>query len=53
VISVVEKHGVAGTKFAASLAGMSPGVGRKPLCQLDPDSQQAIIDAHQRLNADG
>ncbi len=52
VISVVEEYGVSGTKFAASLAGMHPGNGRRPLPRLDADVQQAIVSALEHLNAD-
>ncbi len=51
VTSVVEKHGIPGTKYAASLAGMRPGEGRRPLPRLDADVRHAIADAYQRLVA--
>ncbi len=51
VTSVVEKHGVPGTKYAASLEGMRPGEGRSPLPRLDADVRHAIVDAHQHLIA--
>lgn len=40
--SVVERHGVPGTKYAATLAGMRPGNGRRPLPTLDADIRQSI-----------
>ena len=42
VVSVVEPHGVPGTKYAASLVGMSPGPARAPLQELDGDAKTAI-----------
>ena len=42
ITSVVEKYGVPGTKFAASVAGMRPGKGRDPLPELSGDVRDAI-----------
>ncbi|MFV1971292.1 MAG: dihydrodipicolinate synthase family protein [Acidimicrobiia bacterium] len=47
--SVIERHGVPGTKFAASLAGMRPGVSRLPLQTLDTEAQQSITNAFEAL----
>jgi len=46
VTSVVERHGVPGTKYAAALAGMRPGNGRRPLPALSSDIRQSIDDAY-------
>jgi len=43
--SVVERHGVPGTKYAASLAGMRPGNGRRPLPVLDSETRVSISHA--------
>jgi len=45
LIAVIEPTGVPGTKFAASLTGMSPGPARKPLRQLSNESRTAIEQA--------
>jgi dihydrodipicolinate synthase/N-acetylneuraminate lyase len=45
LISIVEPHGVPGTKYAASLVGMAPGPARLPLQQLDGATQAAIEEA--------
>ncbi|MEN8239575.1 MAG: dihydrodipicolinate synthase family protein [Actinomycetota bacterium] len=45
LISVVEPHGVPGTKYAASLAGMAPGPARAPLRPLSEEAQAAIKQA--------
>jgi dihydrodipicolinate synthase/N-acetylneuraminate lyase len=42
LVSVVEPHGVPGTKYAASLVGMNPGRARLPLQELDKAAQQLI-----------
>jgi len=42
LISVVEPHGVPGTKYAASLAGMRSGRSRLPLQPLATEAQTAI-----------
>jgi len=42
LISVVEPHGVPGTKYAASLAGMHPAHARLPLRPLDSSVQARI-----------
>jgi len=49
--SIVERHGVPGTKYAASLAGMRPGNGRRPLPTLDSDSRRLIDVAIANLAA--
>jgi len=41
-VTVVEPHGVPGTKFAASLIGMHPGQARPPLQTLASDAEAAI-----------
>lgn len=51
ITPTVERHGVAGTKFAASLAGMSPGRSRLPLQPLNADAESSIAEAYQRMNA--
>lgn len=51
VTSVIEQHGVPGTKFAASVAGLRPGPGRAPLPRLDGDAHEAITNAYHRLMA--
>lgn len=48
LVSVVEPHGVPGTKFAASLIGMSPGPVRRPLPPLSETAQAEIRGALQR-----
>jgi dihydrodipicolinate synthase/N-acetylneuraminate lyase len=45
LVSVVEPHGVPGTKYAASLVGMTPGPARLPLPELDGVAQAAIREA--------
>ena len=45
MVTVIEPHGVPGTKYAASLAGMLPGPARLPLPELDEAAQQAIREA--------
>ncbi|GMQ97574.1 MAG: 4-hydroxy-tetrahydrodipicolinate synthase [Acidimicrobiia bacterium] len=50
VTSVVERHGVPGTKYAAALAGMRPGNGRLPLPTLDSDIRQSIDTAFAEFN---
>jgi dihydrodipicolinate synthase/N-acetylneuraminate lyase len=47
LVSVVEPHGVPGTKYAASLVGMNPGPARLPLQELS-DTAKAEIDAAMR-----
>ncbi|MCL1592806.1 MAG: dihydrodipicolinate synthase family protein [Actinomycetia bacterium] len=42
VTAVVERHGVPGTKFAASVVGMRPGKGRGPLPELSIDVRDTI-----------
>ena len=45
LVSVIEPHGVPGTKFAASLAGMRPGRSRLPLQPLSSDAKDEIRTA--------
>jgi 4-hydroxy-2-oxoglutarate aldolase len=45
MVTVIEPHGVPGTKYAASLAGMHPGPARKPLPELDEAAQASIEEA--------
>ncbi len=45
----VERHGVAGTKFAASLAGMNPGRSRLPLQALAADAEDSIAEAFKSM----
>jgi len=40
--AVVERYGVPGTKYAASLAGLCPGNGRRPLPVLDSEARESI-----------
>ena len=42
ITGVVERYGVPGTKFAASLAGMEPGHSRLPLLPLDENAKREI-----------
>jgi dihydrodipicolinate synthase/N-acetylneuraminate lyase len=42
LVSIIEPHGVPGTKFAASLAGMQPGRSRLPLQPLSSDAEAEI-----------
>jgi dihydrodipicolinate synthase/N-acetylneuraminate lyase len=42
LVSVIELHGVPGTKYAASLTGMRPAQARLPLQPLSSDAQDAI-----------
>ena len=42
LVSVVEPHGVPGTKYAASLVGMNPGPARLPLPPLSDASKEDI-----------
>ena len=48
LVSVVEPHGVPGTKFAASLIGMTPGPARKPLPAVSEEAKSEIRGALQR-----
>lgn len=45
LVSVVEPHGVPGTKYAASVTGMTPGPARLPLKPLSEDTKAAIEEA--------
>jgi len=45
MVTVIEPHGVPGTKYAASLAGMNPGPARRPLPELDEAAEQSIREA--------
>jgi dihydrodipicolinate synthase/N-acetylneuraminate lyase len=49
ITGIVERHGVAGTKFAASLAGMDPGRSRLPVQPLEADAQSSIAEAYERM----
>ncbi len=49
ITSAIEPHGVPGTKFAASLAGMHPGHSRLPLQPLAPEFEPAIRDTLDRF----
>jgi dihydrodipicolinate synthase/N-acetylneuraminate lyase len=40
--TVIERHGVPGTKFAASLTGMHPGHSRLPLLPLSENAKAEI-----------
>lgn len=51
ITAVVERHGVAGTKFAASLANMSPGSSRLPLQRLDAQAERSITRAYREMTA--
>lgn len=42
---VIEEHGVAGTKFAAGLCGLSSGSPRRPLADLTPDAAEKVTEA--------
>jgi 4-hydroxy-2-oxoglutarate aldolase len=42
ITGVVERYGVPGTKFAASLAGMDPGHSRLPLLPLEENAEREI-----------
>jgi dihydrodipicolinate synthase/N-acetylneuraminate lyase len=42
---VIEEHGVAGTKFAAGLCGLSSGSPRRPVADLTPDAAEKVTDA--------
>jgi 4-hydroxy-2-oxoglutarate aldolase len=48
MVSVIEPHGVPGTKYAASLAGMSPGPARLPLQELSERAKVEIQEAVDR-----
>lgn len=50
ITTIVEHHGVAGTKFAASLAGMHPGSSRLPLQPLGATEQDEITAAYQKID---
>lgn len=43
--AVVEENGVAGTKFAAGLCGLSSGSPRRPLADLTPDAAERVTEA--------
>ena len=45
MVTVIEPHGVPGTKYAASLAGMTPGPARKPLRALSERAEVEIQEA--------
>jgi dihydrodipicolinate synthase/N-acetylneuraminate lyase len=51
VATIVERHGVPGTDFAASLAGMRPGACRLPLQPLDEEAEHSIADAYEKMKA--
>jgi dihydrodipicolinate synthase/N-acetylneuraminate lyase len=51
LVSVVEPHGVPGTKFAASLIGMTPGPARRPLPAVSEDAKaeiRAAVGVHRK-----
>jgi dihydrodipicolinate synthase/N-acetylneuraminate lyase len=48
MVTVIEPRGVPGTKYAASLAGMTPGPARKPLPAL---SDQARIEIEKAVDS--
>jgi 4-hydroxy-tetrahydrodipicolinate synthase len=43
--TVIEEHGVAGTKFAAGLCGLTSGSPRRPLSDLTPDASDRVTEA--------
>ena len=43
--TVIEGHGVAGTKFAAGLCGLSSGSPRRPLADLARDAAEQVTEA--------
>ena len=45
LVSLVEPHGVPGTKYAASVTGMTPGPARLPLQPLTDESKKRIKEA--------
>jgi 4-hydroxy-2-oxoglutarate aldolase len=47
LVSVVEPHGVPGTKYAAALMGMTPGPARLPLRPLSEQAKSEIEEAVQ------
>ncbi|GMQ93120.1 MAG: dihydrodipicolinate synthase family protein [Acidimicrobiia bacterium] len=49
ITNIVEQFGVSGTKFAASLAGLRPGVSRLPLQPLDSEAEQSITNAYEHM----
>jgi dihydrodipicolinate synthase/N-acetylneuraminate lyase len=51
VTSAVQRHGVPGTKYAASLAGMVEGRARLPLQPLSEQAKQAIAAAYEQMLA--
>ncbi|MCL1588146.1 MAG: dihydrodipicolinate synthase family protein [Actinomycetia bacterium] len=48
MVTVIEPRGVPGTKYAASLTGMTPGPARKPLRALDDVAKAEIQEAVNR-----
>jgi 4-hydroxy-2-oxoglutarate aldolase len=51
VTSIVQQYGVAGTKYAATLAGMVEGRARLPLQPLDAEAKHTIRDAYEEMLA--
>jgi 4-hydroxy-2-oxoglutarate aldolase len=49
VTSVVQQYGVAGTKYAATLAGMREGRSRLPLQPLDTQAKQSVVEAYETM----
>ena len=49
VTSVVQQYGVAGTKYAATLAGMREGRSRFPLQPLDTQAKQSVAEAYETM----
>ncbi|HSJ72300.1 MAG TPA: dihydrodipicolinate synthase family protein [Acidimicrobiia bacterium] len=43
--TVIEEHGVAGTKFAAGLCGLTSGSPRRPLANLAQDAADRVTEA--------
>ena len=48
LVSIVEPHGVPGTKYAASLVGMNPGPARLPLQELSDEAKNEVEAAVNR-----
>ena len=51
ITAIVQHHGVAGTKFAASLQGMEIGTSRLPLQAISPEAEQSIRAAFTDLTS--
>ena len=48
MVTVIEPHGIPGTKYAASLAGMNPGPARLPLQELSDEAKNQVEAAVHR-----